>query len=265
MTLSLLLALLRAKVDIDSVGREAAMGAAAGMFLSGDDSETECMVEADGFLLCPDEAALRRDALLLRRSCRPRSPTVEEMLWREACLRFGGVVGTLEGGSYWLVAGGGGDDGACSWNAGRCRALEREPLLLPPKKDGRRLKTLLLLLLLLPGSMAQARIPNHAQGCGGASRLRSGACRRRCGEEISGRPWREIDVEVECCALRRTMSIHCKVGGGEECDRARRALRRPSQLERLRATQTLQQTLYTNEDVPPKAHTQEQRVNRLRA
>ena len=112
--MSLLLALLRAKVDMERVGREAEMGAAGGTFFSGD-SETECMVEAEGCLLWWDEAALCSDVLRLLRNCRLMSPTVLEMLCR---LRFCGVVGTLAGGSYWLVTGGvmldGGAVGSCS-------------------------------------------------------------------------------------------------------------------------------------------------------
>jgi len=106
--LSLLLALLRANVAMDSVGREADMGAAGGTF-SGD-SDTECIVEAvEACLLC-ELVALRRLVLRLLRNCRPSSPTLLAMLCREF-KRFCGVVGD----AYWRggdwtseVVGGGG-------------------------------------------------------------------------------------------------------------------------------------------------------------
>lgn len=107
--MSLLLALLRANVAMDSVGREADMGAAGGTF-SGD-SDTECIVEAvEACLLC-ELVALRRLVLRLLRSCRPSSPTLLAMLCREF-RRFCGVVGD----AYWrggdwmsdAVSGGGG-------------------------------------------------------------------------------------------------------------------------------------------------------------
>ena len=93
--MSLLFALLRAKVEMDSVGREAEMGAAGGTPLSGD-SDTECMVdEAEGCLLWLEEPAERREVLRLLRNCRPS--TVLEMLCREK--RLCGVRGA----SYWLL------------------------------------------------------------------------------------------------------------------------------------------------------------------
>jgi hypothetical protein len=87
LTLSLLLAFERAKVEMDRVGREAEMGAAAGVFSGEKDM---AMDEAEGALLCEEwaEAALRSEVLRVLRNCRPRSPTVLEMLCREGCLRF---------------------------------------------------------------------------------------------------------------------------------------------------------------------------------
>ena len=132
------------------------MGAAAGV-LSGE-SETECMVDTeDGALLWEwlDEAALRRDVERLLRNCRPISPTVLEILCRDGCLRFCGVVGTPACESYWpaiggVTSGGGGAVGLYSGIddvGGRLRVggmLEREALclLFPPKNDGRLLNTL---------------------------------------------------------------------------------------------------------------------------
>lgn len=88
--MSLLLALVRAKVEMERVGREAAIGAAGGT-LSGD-SETECMVEAVDVCLLWLLEALRRLVLRVLRSCRPSSPTLLAMLWRAAWARVGGGV-----------------------------------------------------------------------------------------------------------------------------------------------------------------------------
>lgn len=101
----------------------------------------------------PLEVFVRSEALRERRNVVPMSATEDEMLCREACLRRGGVEGTLGGDSYWLGRRGwpsGGLDGKWSWGGVRVRAWAWAwtwgallgPLFLPPKKEGRLLKML---------------------------------------------------------------------------------------------------------------------------
>jgi hypothetical protein len=90
--------LLREKVDIESVGLDAA--AAAGACFSG---ERDSANVADGVLLCEeDEPEVFVEKERERRSVEPISATDDEMLCREACLLRGGVAGNLGGGSYRL-------------------------------------------------------------------------------------------------------------------------------------------------------------------
>lgn len=68
---------------------------------------------------------MRSEALRERRNCEPRSVTEAAMLCLLVCLRFCGVVGTLEVVSDWLAGGGG------------VAALSGLPLLLSAGGTGR--------------------------------------------------------------------------------------------------------------------------------
>jgi hypothetical protein len=88
---------LREKVDMDRAGR---VGGAEALvwgepLLSGDRDKARV---AEGVLWWEDDVLLVLP-LELRERCswEPMSPMVDEMLWREACLRRGGVVRTRDG------------------------------------------------------------------------------------------------------------------------------------------------------------------------
>jgi hypothetical protein len=158
LTFSLLFCLLREKVDMERVGLEALAAAAVGAF-SGEYVRARV---AEGVLRCEDvlpvpaDVLVRRDALRDRRKDEPMSVTDDAIECLLACLRFGGVVGTLGLVSYWLGSRGG-SSGVVRLGAGaRLRAggemalaavweMEREeraalacPLgPLEPKKEGR--------------------------------------------------------------------------------------------------------------------------------
>ena len=130
----------REKVDMDRAGREEDW---AGMPLEveGFSGESEVARLAEGVLLCGDareveallvaplESFVRRLALLLRWMVVVMSPKVDEMLWRDACLRRGGVEGTWGAGGCW---------GTCTW-AGNSYWLARRVSASPMGDTGRRL------------------------------------------------------------------------------------------------------------------------------
>lgn len=151
--------LFRENVEMDSAGREdGARALVEESFFSG---EIEAARLAEGVLLCEDvrdvlevlplESLVRRLALRERCNCEPKSPMVDEMLCREACLRRGGVVCTLDGNSYWLGTRGGGSPsrgrlmvGAVVVRRSGGTAVGVLGVLCfpPPKKEGRREKML---------------------------------------------------------------------------------------------------------------------------
>lgn len=133
-TFSLLLALLREKVEMESAGRETFGGA----FEAGSGEYVSASV-ADGVLLCEDE-----DVLVLVRSEALRamvSVTELAIEIRLACRRcLGGLAGAC---SYWLGMRGGVGVGMGVSSAGG--VVEDEAFwcpfgVFPPKKEGRRVK-----------------------------------------------------------------------------------------------------------------------------
>jgi hypothetical protein len=127
--------------------------------------------DVEALLVVPLESFVRR--LALRDRCRvvPISPSVDEMLWRDACLRRGGVEGGFGGNSYWLGSrasaspmgdtGGRlmvGGEAAVRAGGGRCEAVGVLGgfLCLPPKKDGLREKMLCWSVAGAPGSGSSA-------------------------------------------------------------------------------------------------------------
>ena len=133
---------------------------AEGVLLCGDAREVEPL------LVAPLESFVRRLALLLRWLVGVMSPKVDEMLWRDACLRRGGVVGcwgagcwagTWEGNSNWLarrvsaspmgdtgrrLMAGGGDAAVVRASGGSEVVGVLGGLCRPPKKEGLREKML---------------------------------------------------------------------------------------------------------------------------
>ena len=135
---------------MDRAGREAGWTARP-LDVEGFSGESEAARVAEGVLLCedvrevdvllvvPEESFVRRLALLLRWMVVPMSPRVEEMLWRDACLRRGGVEGAGAAKSYWLgkrvsaspmgetgrrlMAGGGDAAAARAASEGSCEAV----------------------------------------------------------------------------------------------------------------------------------------------
>lgn len=151
--------LFRVKVEMERAGLEGA-GAALVWFFSGE-KESDARL-AEGVLLCedceevPPESLVRRLALRLRCNWAPKSPMVDEMLCREACLRRGGVVSTFGGNSYWLGMRPATLDTGSRLMVGGVVVRERGgtgvgvvdlgALCFPPKKEGRREKMLAVLV-----------------------------------------------------------------------------------------------------------------------
>jgi hypothetical protein len=141
---------LREKVEMESVGREAG-GAWAAAGFSGESGSASV---ADGVLLCEDEpeAFVRSEALRERRNEVLTSATEEAMLWRDACLRRGGVVGGMGASSWCVLSAARGfllspsaSDGDAIEAVGRTicggvKVRERNPFLA--KSEGRLLKML---------------------------------------------------------------------------------------------------------------------------
>jgi hypothetical protein len=123
-TFSLLLALLRAKVEMDSVGRGAgaAVEAFSGEYVSA--RVAEGVLRCEDVLAVPADVLVRRELLRERRNDEPMSVTEAAMECLLVFLRCCGVEGTLASGAYWLATRGvtsGAGAGAAVGAGGRLR------------------------------------------------------------------------------------------------------------------------------------------------
>jgi hypothetical protein len=112
-TFSEVVFLLRVKVEMERVGREAEEVGGTLAACEGFSGEKERARVAEGVFLCEDvdvfvELLVRRDAERERRNVAPMSATDDEMLCRDECLmRRGGVSGNFGGMADWSTGEGG--------------------------------------------------------------------------------------------------------------------------------------------------------------